>query len=86
MPLNADALPRVRFKLEVALHAALSVGQALIVIKDPELGLAVISTSCQQSIFERRPLYVKDVASVSLEQWNVRVECERAFGVEDSHC
>ena len=83
MPLDADTFPRVRLKLEITLHAILSVRQAFIVVKDPEFSFSIISASCQKSVFKRRPLHVKNVAVVSLEQRCVGIKCERALGAED---
>ena len=81
MPLDTDTFTRVRFKLKITVRAMLC--QSLVVIEDPELGLAVVGTSAEQAILEGRPLDVENVAAVSLEQRDVRIEGSRTICIED---
>ena len=52
VPLHTDALAGVSLELQIAIRAILSIHDALVVVEDPELGLAIIGTSGKKSILE----------------------------------
>ena len=85
VPLDTDALAGVSLELQIAIRAILSIHDALVVVEDPELGLAIIGTSGKKPILEGRPLHVEDVARVTLDQWRPRIETNWLVSVENRH-
>lgn len=51
MPLYANALASVSFKLKVTISSVLC--QAFIIVKDPKFGLSVIGTRTKQAVLKR---------------------------------
>jgi len=74
------------FKLKVTLHAMAAICKTFIVVEYPEFGLSIIGASCKESVLERRPLHIEDIAGVSLDQGCIGIEGECTFSIEYGDC
>lgn len=82
VPLDTDTFAGMRLNFKIAIRSILTASESLEVVKDPELGLTVIGARSQKTILEGRPLHIKDISAVALQQGSVRLEGEWLIGIK----